>query len=73
MKKPGKSLPDTNTIIRYLVRDDEPLYLKAKDFFDKVKTGRRQGRNYRKRDRRVYLCPFENIQGAKKRGGGELN
>jgi predicted nucleic-acid-binding protein len=39
MKKPGKSLPDTNTIIRYLVRDDEPLYLKAKDFFDKVKTG----------------------------------
>jgi predicted nucleic-acid-binding protein len=39
MKKPGKSLPDTNTIIRYLVRDDEPLYLQAKDFFDKVKTG----------------------------------
>ena len=39
MKKPGKSLPDTNTIIRYLVRDDELLYLKAKDFFDKVKTG----------------------------------
>ena len=39
MKKPGKSLPDTNTIIRYLVRDDEPLYLQARDFFDKVKTG----------------------------------
>ena len=35
MKKPGKSLPDTNTIIRYLVRDDESLYLKAKDFFAK--------------------------------------
>lgn len=39
MKKPERSLPDTNAIIRYLVRDDEPLYLKAKDFFDKVKNG----------------------------------
>ncbi len=39
MKKPGKSLPDTNAIIRYLIRDEEPLYLKAKEFFDKVKNG----------------------------------
>ena len=39
MKKPEKSLPDTNAIIRYLMRDDEPLYLKAKEFFDKVKNG----------------------------------
>ncbi|MGO9370574.1 MAG: PIN domain-containing protein [Syntrophobacteraceae bacterium] len=39
MKKPVRSLPDTNIIIRYLTRDDEPLYLRAKEFFDKVKEG----------------------------------
>lgn len=39
MKRPERSLPDTNTIIRYLTRDDEPLYVKAKEFFDKVKNG----------------------------------
>lgn len=39
MKKPQKSLPDTNIIVRYLVKDDTALYTKAKDFFDKVKNG----------------------------------
>jgi predicted nucleic-acid-binding protein len=39
MRKPVRSLPDTNIIIRYLTRDDEPLYIKAKEFFDKVKEG----------------------------------
>ena len=39
MKKPIKSLPDTNTIIRYLIKDDIPLYEKAKVFFDGVKNG----------------------------------
>ena len=39
MKKPGRSLPDTNTIVRYLVGDDHALYAKAKEFFDKVKNG----------------------------------
>ncbi|MGD0887458.1 MAG: PIN domain-containing protein [Thermodesulfovibrionales bacterium] len=39
MKRPENSLPDTNTIIRYLMRDDESLYVKAKEFFDKVKNG----------------------------------
>jgi predicted nucleic-acid-binding protein len=39
VKKPEKSLPDTNTIIRYLVKDDLALYSKAKDFFDRVKNG----------------------------------
>ena len=39
MKKQTKSLPDTNTIIRYLVKDDLNLYKKAKEFFDKVKDG----------------------------------
>lgn len=39
MKRPAKSLPDTNTIVRYLVADDPALAAKAKDFFDKVKNG----------------------------------
>lgn len=39
MKKPAGSLPDTNTIVRYLVADDLALHAKAKDFFDKVKHG----------------------------------
>ena len=39
MKKPAKSLPDTNTIVRYLVADDPVLHEKAKEFFDKVKHG----------------------------------
>ena len=39
MKKPVRSLPDTNTIVRYLVADDPALHGKAKDFFDKVKHG----------------------------------
>jgi predicted nucleic-acid-binding protein len=40
MKKPAKSLPDTNIIIRYLTRDVESLYARAKEFFDDVKEGR---------------------------------
>ena len=39
MRKPVKSLPDTNILIRYLTRDDEPLYARAKEFFDQVKEG----------------------------------
>ncbi len=39
MKKAAKSLPDTNIIIRYLVKDNPALFAKAKTFFDKVKTG----------------------------------
>jgi predicted nucleic-acid-binding protein len=39
MRKPVRSLPDTNTLIRYLTRDDETLYLRAKEFYDKVKDG----------------------------------
>jgi predicted nucleic acid-binding protein len=37
VKKPLKSLPDTNTIIRYLINDEPSLHQKAKEFFDKVK------------------------------------
>ena len=39
MKKPATSLPDTNTIIRYLVNDEPLLYARAKGFFEKVKNG----------------------------------
>jgi predicted nucleic-acid-binding protein len=39
VRKPARSLPDTNTIIRYLVNDDRVLFTKAKDFFEKVKNG----------------------------------
>lgn len=39
MKKSERSLPDTNTIVRYLVADNPALHEKAKEFFDKVKHG----------------------------------
>jgi predicted nucleic-acid-binding protein len=39
MKKTVKTLPDTNILIRYLTRDVESLFVKAKAFFDKVKDG----------------------------------
>ena len=39
MRRPRRSLPDTNILIRYLTRDDEALYDRAKEFFDRVKEG----------------------------------
>jgi predicted nucleic-acid-binding protein len=39
VKKPAKSLPDTNTIVRYLVKDDLALFAKAESFFDQVRNG----------------------------------
>ncbi len=39
MKKPTVNLPDTNTIIRYLIKDDVNQYLIAEAFFTKVLTG----------------------------------
>lgn len=39
MTKPVRNLPDTNILIRYLTRDDEALYARAKEFFDRVKEG----------------------------------
>jgi len=38
VKRPARSLPDTNIIVRYLVAEPA-LYAKAKEFFDKVKNG----------------------------------
>ncbi|MBI5074274.1 MAG: PIN domain-containing protein [Nitrospirae bacterium] len=39
MKRPARSLPDTNTIVRYLVADEPAQHAKTKEFFDKVKNG----------------------------------
>ena len=40
MKKPLKNLPDTNIIVRYLIKDNIDLYNQAENFFKKVKTGK---------------------------------
>jgi predicted nucleic-acid-binding protein len=40
MKKPKSKLPDTNTILRYLLRDQEDLYSKAATLFEDVLTGK---------------------------------
>lgn len=39
MKDPAKRLPDTNTILRYLLGDEPRLYEKAAKIFEKVRTG----------------------------------
>lgn len=39
MKEPGKKLPDTNVILRYLLEDDPALYKKASELFEKVRVG----------------------------------
>ena len=39
MKRPARSLPDTNTIVRYLLADAPAQHSKVKEFFDKVKNG----------------------------------
>jgi predicted nucleic-acid-binding protein len=39
MRRSERNLPDTNILIRYLTRDDEALYTRAKEFFDRVKEG----------------------------------
>jgi predicted nucleic-acid-binding protein len=39
VKRPARSLLDTNIIIRYLVADNPTLHAKAKEFFDKVIDG----------------------------------
>ena len=40
MKKPKSKLADTNTILRYLLRDQEDLYTRAAGFFENVLTGK---------------------------------
>ena len=40
MTELSRKLPDTNTIIRYLLGDDPPLSAKASVFFEKVRVGK---------------------------------
>lgn len=42
MKKPGLALPDTNAVLRYLLRDHETHYGIANEFFEAVREGSRQ-------------------------------
>jgi len=39
VKRPQRSLPDINTIVRYLIGDDPAQFAAAKEFFDRVKNG----------------------------------
>jgi predicted nucleic-acid-binding protein len=39
MPSMAKKLPDTNTIVRYLIKDIPALYEKAADFFESVRAG----------------------------------
>lgn len=39
MRRPGKSLPDTNAVVRYLVQDDVALSERAGAYFARVKSG----------------------------------
>lgn len=39
MRRPEKSLPDTNAVVRYLVQDDEALSDRAGAYFARVKSG----------------------------------
>ncbi|MBI5345093.1 MAG: PIN domain-containing protein [Deltaproteobacteria bacterium] len=39
MRDPAKKLPDTNTILRYLIGDEPRLYEKAAKIFEKVRVG----------------------------------
>jgi predicted nucleic-acid-binding protein len=40
MKKPRANLPDTNTILRYLLKDQEALYSKAAAVFEDIRGGK---------------------------------
>lgn len=40
MAKKADSLPDTNVILRYLLRDDPDQFSRAETFFEKVREGR---------------------------------
>lgn len=39
MAKHVEILPDTNVVLRYLLRDDDLQYAKAAEFFEKVRVG----------------------------------
>lgn len=42
MTKPKRTLTDTNTILRYLLKDNKTLYEKSNVFFEKVRLGEKK-------------------------------
>lgn len=42
MQRPKVVLPDTNVVLRYLLRDHEAHYARASEFFEAVREDRRQ-------------------------------
>ncbi len=40
MPKSGNILPDTNVVLRYLLRDDAVQFAKAEEFFENVRVGK---------------------------------
>ena len=40
MPKNTETLPDTNIVLRYLLRDEEDQYAKATEFFENVRVGK---------------------------------
>ena len=42
MQRPKVILPDTNVVLRYLLRDHEAHYVQANEFFEAVREGKRQ-------------------------------
>ena len=42
MQRPRVVLPDTNVVLRYLLRDHEEHYVRAQVFFEAVREGKRQ-------------------------------
>ena len=42
MRRPKVVLPDTNVVLRYLLRDHEAHYALASEFFEAVREGKRQ-------------------------------
>lgn len=42
MQRPKVALPDTNVVLRYLLRDHEAHYARANEFFETVREGKRQ-------------------------------
>lgn len=41
MQRPKVILPDTNVVLRYLLRDHEAHYVQANEFFEDVREGKR--------------------------------
>lgn len=42
MQKSGDYMPDTNVILRYLLKDNQEQFRRAEEFFEDVRTGRKK-------------------------------